>query len=213
VRINRIVRTQDYNPVDVLQLSIPFTTRDVKVAYVRIVRIIHPDKNWNLDRFCQAFDVVNGCYQTLLDAEKQAVCVSCKKTSRNLTRLKAIYRTDPLPDGATVGSVEEGSTETRLVKWHAGALVVTKNNLSREQIKVSVNIATDGAAHTKNKCKSKSDKHAKGLRQRATQRKNAEKRIENHQFAFTNKVTLEVIPESLPSEDCDNKGTARELSR
>jgi len=200
VRIYRIVRNKDYNPVDMLQLTIPFTARDVKVSYVRIVRLIHPDKNWNLDRFCHAFDIVNSCYQTLLDADKQEICVSCKQhhTSRNLKRLKEIYQNDQLKDGTTIGSVESNNaTETRLVKWNAGALSIMKNRLSREQIKVSVNIAIDGAAHTKNKCKSKSDKHAKGLRQRATQRKNAEKRIENHQFAFTNKVTLEVMREHL----------------
>ena len=119
------------------------------------------------------------------------VRVSCKphRTSRN--RTKKFYQHDPLndpqdPRDPLKRTVGEQAAETRLVKWNAGALSIMKNRLSRERIKVSVNIAIDGAAHTKNKCKSKSDKHAKGLRQRATQRKNAEKRIKTHQFAFTN---------------------------
>ena len=41
------------------------------------------------------------------------------------------------------------------------------------------------------KCKSKSDKHQKGLQQRVTQRKNAESRIVNHNYSFTNKVIKE----------------------
>ena len=198
VRINKIVRNQDYNPMDVLQLSIPFTTNDVKLNYFKIIRLIHPDKNWNLDRFCLAFDIVNNCYQILLDNKKQKICINCKKnyTVNNIKLLKEIYRKDQLKDGTTVGSEKSNnSIETRLVKWNVGALSIIKNNLSQQQIKVSVNIAIDGAAHTKNKCKSKSDKHDKGLRQRATQRQNAEKRIQNHQFSFTNKVTLEVIQE------------------
>jgi hypothetical protein len=201
VRINRIVRNPDYNPVDVLQLSPPFSPKDVKASYFRIVRLIHPDKNWNLDRFCRAFDVVNGCYRTLIDDGKQKICVDCKKnhSHSNVTLLKELRRQNDgqLRDGTTVGcAAPDGAAETRLVKWQpGGALCVFKNNVSQQQLKVSVHIAIDGAAHTKNKCKSKADKHEKGLRQRATQRKNAEKRIQKHQFAFTDKVTLEILPE------------------
>jgi len=184
--------------MDVLQISITFITKDIKLNCFKIIRLIHPDKSWNLDRFCLAFDIVNNCYQILLDNKKQKICINCKKnyTFNNIKLLKEIYRKDQLKDGITVGSEKSNnSTETLLVKWNAGALSIIKNNLSQQQIKVSVNIAIDGAAHTKNKCKSKSDKHDKGLRQRATQRQNAEKRIQNHQFSFTNKVTLEVIQE------------------
>ena len=72
-RINKVIRNPDYNPVDVFDLSIPFTHRDVKMRYFTIIRLIHPDKNWNLDRFCQAFDIVNSCYQILLDDQKKNV--------------------------------------------------------------------------------------------------------------------------------------------
>ena len=71
-----------------------------------------------------------------------------------------------------------------------------KNNIQKEHYQVNVNIAIDGAEHTKNKSKSKSDKHQKGLKQRATQKKNAHSRIKNHSFSFTDKVTIELIPEN-----------------
>ena len=198
-RINKVIRNPDYNPVDVFDLSIPFTHRDVKMKYFTIIRLIHPDKNWNLDRFCQAFDIVNSCYQILLDDQKKNVCVKCKKkfTTSNISLLKKISQSDHLKDGEIFGAEcqSEQSNERRLVKWVPGVLSIIHNNLSQQQVNVSVNIAIDGAEHTKNKCKSKSDKHDKGLKQRVIQRKNAEKRIKNHHFSFTDKVTLEVMSE------------------
>ena len=51
-------------------------------------------------------------------------------------------------------------------------------------------IALRGAEHRKNKCASKKDKHQKGLKQRKTQRQNAERRLEQHAFCFTTHYEL-----------------------
>ena len=64
-----------------------------------------------------------------------------------------------------------------------------------EQIKVTSTISMTGAEHTKNKSKSKANKHQKGLKQRVIQKKNAERRIKNHHFSFTDKISIEIIPE------------------
>ena len=85
-----------------------------------------------------------------------------------------------------------------LVIWEPRAIVLKQyNNVQNEKINVAVNIAIDGAEHTKNKCKSKSDKHQKGLKQRVVQKKNAEHRKINHDYSFTSKVIKEKNTELL----------------
>ena len=59
----------------------------------------------------------------------------------------------------------------------------------------------DGAEHRKNKSKSKSDKHQKGLKQRVIQKKNAERRIINHNFSFTNNISIKTIYEKTKISD------------
>jgi preprotein translocase subunit Sec63 len=48
-RINKVIKNPDYNPIDVLDLTQPFTDTDVKKQYRKIVRLIHPDKTWKKD--------------------------------------------------------------------------------------------------------------------------------------------------------------------
>ena len=78
---------------------------------------------------------------------------------------------------------------------------VIKNNIQKNNYKIRVDIAMDGAEHTKNKSRSKSDKHQKGLKQRKTQKDNAESRILNHGFSFSDKVSVEEIKQYRVNND------------
>ena len=61
-RIERVCRMTNHNPVDILNLQLPFTEQDIVSHYRQIVRLIHPDKNNNIDRFKKAFVIVNDSY-------------------------------------------------------------------------------------------------------------------------------------------------------
>ena len=191
-RIEKVSRKIDFNPVDILDLTLPFGDDDIKSHYRKIVRLIHPDKNDNNSRFCQAFTIVNDSYGILLNPQKKSLCIKSIKLKQS-DLLKKLFQKEEQPQG----SVNHDNNQRQIVLWDPQILstYVLKNNIQKEQYKVNVNIAIDGSEHTKNKSKSKSDKHQKGLKQRATQKKNAHARIKNHSFSFTDKVTIELIPE------------------
>ena len=210
-RISKIVKLEYYNPIMVLNLSNIFNKKEIKndkeeqikqikKSYKTIVRLIHPDKAWNVDRFCEAFNVVNISYKILLEDDKRDICI---KALQNEELLEEIYKYEEENNEQDNNEQENNKNDIKnknknvintqsLVIWNPSTIVLKQsNNTQNEKIKVTVNIAIDGAEHTKNKCKSKSDKHQKGLKQRVTQKKNAENRIINHDYSFTNKVVKE----------------------
>jgi len=213
-RISKIVKLEYYNPIMVLNLSNKKNKKEIKndkeeqikqikKSYKTIVRLIHPDKAWNVDRFCEAFNVVNISYKILLDDDKRNICINALQ---NEELLEKIYKYKEENNEHENNEHENNEHENNkndmknknkintqsLVIWNPSTIVLKQsNNTQNEKIKVTVNIAIDGAEHTKNKCKSKSDKHQKGLKQRVTQKKNAENRIINHDYSFTNKVVKE----------------------
>ena len=192
-RIEKVSRRTDFNPVNILDLTIPFGDDDIKSQYRKIVRLIHPDKNDNNTRFCKAFTIVNDSYLILLNPQKKSLCIKSIKLKQS-DLLKKLFKKEEQPKYPV-----NDDNQRQIVLWDPQILstYVLKNNIQKEQYKVNVNIAIDGAEHTKNKSKSKSDKHQKGLKQRATQKKNAHTRIKNHSFSFTDKVTIELIPEKI----------------
>ena len=78
-RIDRIIRVENYNPIDIFDLKIPFSERDIKIQYLKIIRLIHPDKNANNLRFNHIFNVVNENYKILNDKESKQVCIKSMK--------------------------------------------------------------------------------------------------------------------------------------
>ena len=203
-RIAKVSRVEYPNPLLVLGLGDFF--RDgknacdtaaqevqIKTQYRRLVRLIHPDKSYDTARFGDAFNVVNNAYKALHDKEKRKICIRALSADENLDIIYAIEKEEDVRTKETKAAAPPCSVgETRMVVWNQRSLVVKEfNNTQNEKEKVIVNIAIDGAEHTKNKCKSKSDKHQKGLKQRVVQRKNAENRVINHDFSFSDKVVKE----------------------
>ena len=91
--------------------------------------------------------------------------------------------------------IPEENTERRMVLWNPNILCIQifQDKIKNKKIKVNVDIAMDGAAHTKNKCKSKLGKHQKGLRQRKIQQQNANRRYKKHGFTFSNKISINIL--------------------
>jgi len=203
-RISKIVKLEYYNPLMVLNLMNIFDGKDIqndqeeqikliKKNYKIIVRLIHPDKAWNVKRFCEAFNSVNIAYKILLEDDKRTICI---KALQNEELLVQIFKNEPENKDQEMNKNNDKNKKEMnsqsLVIWEPRAIVLKQyNNIQNEKINVTVNIAIDGAEHTKNKCKSKSDKHQKGLKQRVVQKKNAENRIINHDYSFTSKVIKE----------------------
>ena len=202
-RISKIVKFEYYNPLMVLNLMNIFDGKDIqnnqeeqikqiKKSYKTIVRLIHPDKAWNVDRFCEAFNVVNISYKILLEDDKRDICINALQNEELLEKIYKYKEENNEQDNNEHENNKNKINTQSLVIWNPSTIVLKQsNNTQNEKIKVTVNIAIDGAEHTKNKCKSKSDKHQKGLKQRVTQKKNAENRIINHDYSFTNKVVKE----------------------
>ncbi len=203
-RISKIVKLEYYNPLMVLNLMNIFDGKEIqndqeeqikqiKKNYKIIVRLIHPDKAWNVKRFCEAFNSVNIAYKILLEDDKRTLCI---KALQNEELLVQIFKNEPENNEQEMNKNNDKNKKEinsqSLVIWEPRAIVLKQyNNIQNEKINVTVNIAIDGAEHTKNKCKSKSDKHQKGLKQRVVQKKNAENRIINHDYSFTSKVIKE----------------------
>ncbi len=203
-RISKIVKLEYYNPLMVLNLMNIFDGKEIqndqeeqikqiKKNYKIIVRLIHPDKAWNVKRFCEAFNSVNIAYKILLEDDKRTLCI---KALQNEELLVQIFKNEPENNEQEMNKNNDKNKKEinsqSLVIWEPRAIVLKQyNNIQNEKINVTVNIAIDGAEHTKNKCKSKSDKHQKGLKQRVVQKKNAEHRIINHDYSFTSKVIKE----------------------
>ena len=165
--------------------------KQIKKNYKIIVRQIHPDKAWNIGRFCEAFNSVNIAYKILLEDDKRTLCI---KALQNEELLVQIFKNEEpeINKNNDKNKNKKDINSLSLVIWEPRAIVLKQyNNVQNEKINVAVNIAIDGAEHTKNKCKSKSDKHQKGLKQRVVQKKNAENRIINHDYSFTSKVVKE----------------------
>ena len=195
-RIERVCRMTNHNPVDILNLQLPFTNQDIVSHYRQIVRLIHPDKNNNIDRFKKAFVVVNDSYKILLEPDKKSICIRSKKLKKS-DMLKELYKCDFLEKKTKPKKTtpQEENTERRMVLWNPSILStqIFQDKIKNNKVKVNVDIAMDGAAHTKNKCKSKLGKHQKGLRQRKIQQKNANRRYKKHGFTFSNKISINIL--------------------
>ena len=189
-RIEKIIRIDNYNPISIFELTVPFNEKDLRKKYFTIIRLIHPDKNVSNNRFNKIFNIVNENYKILSDRTSKDICIKSlrlkkkdilkqlKKTNINVTNLK----------------IDE-TNERQIVLFNPMVLSthVIKNNIQKNKYKIKSTIAINGAEHTKNKSKSKSDKHQKGLKQRKVQKNNAENRIINHKFSFTNNISIEEI--------------------
>ena len=194
-RIEKVCRMTNHNPIDILNLQLPFTVQDIVGHYRQIVRLIHPDKNNNIDRFKQVFVVVNDSYKFLLEPNKKSICIRSKKLKKS-DMLKELYKCDFLQKKTKPkkAKIQEENTDRRMVLWDPSILStqIFQDKIKDNKVKVNVDIAMDGAAHTKNKCKSKLGKHQKGLRQRKIQQRNANRRYKKHGFTFSNKISINI---------------------
>ena len=191
-RIEKIIRVENYNPIDIFELEIPFDDKDIRIKYFKIIRLIHPDKNANNVRFNHIFNVVNENYKILNDKKSKEVCIKSMKLKKK-DILKYFFNKNI----ETKEYISCDNSEGQMVLYNEMTLsnnvINNNNNVQKNKYKVKVDIAMNGAEHTKNKSRSKSDKHQKGLKQRKTQKDNAERRILNHRFSFTHKISVEEI--------------------
>tara|TARA_B100000029_G_C17392577_1_gene893967 strand:+ start:76 stop:708 length:633 start_codon:yes stop_codon:yes gene_type:complete len=194
-RIDRIIRVENFNPIDIFDLKIPFNERDLKIQYFKIIRLIHPDKNANNLRFNHIFNIVNENYKILNDTESKQVCIKSMKLKKK-DILKHFFNKNIENKEVKYGN---GYGDGQMILYNPMTVsnYVIKNNVHKNNYKIRVDIAMNGAEHTKNKSRSKSDKHQKGLKQRKTQKNNAESRILNHGFSFSDKVSVEEIKQYI----------------
>lgn len=195
-RIDRIVEKEGYNPIDIFCLDVPFSRTDLRKAYHKIARLLHPDKSWNNERFCRIFTIVNDNYKLLLEPEKKRICIrekSAKKAKAKKDLMKLLYGNLRSEKKITDNSSDSICEDLRSIIWKPLEIIKYENNIQKRNIKIVSNISMTGAEYRKNKSKGKKDKHQKGLKQRVTQRKNTERRIVNHQFSFTDNISIEVV--------------------
>lgn len=189
-RIEKIIRIDNYNPISIFELTVPFNEKDLRKKYFTIIRLIHPDKNVSNNRFNKIFNIVNENYKILSDRTSKDICIKSLRLKKK-DILKQLKQTN-----INVKNVKIDETnERQIVLFNPMVLSthVIKNNIQKNKYKINSTIAINGAEHTKNKSKSKSDKHQKGLKQRKVQKNNAENRIINHKFSFTNNISIEEI--------------------
>jgi len=189
-RIEKIIRIDNYNPISIFELTVPFNEKDLRKKYFTIIRLIHPDKNVSNNRFNKIFNIVNENYKILSDRTSKDICIKSLRLKKK-DILKQLKKTN-----LNIPNVKIDETnERQIVLFNPMVLSthVIKNNIQKNKYKINSTIAINGAEHTKNKSKSKSDKHQKGLKQRKVQKNNAENRIINHKFSFTNNISIEEI--------------------
>ena len=189
-RIEKIIRIDNYNPISIFELTVPFNEKDLRKKYFTIIRLIHPDKNVSNNRFNKIFNIVNENYKILSDRTSKDICIKSLRLKKK-DILKQLKKTNI---NVTNVKIDE-TNERQIVLFNPMVLSthVIKNNIQKNKYKINSTIAINGAEHTKNKSKSKSDKHQKGLKQRKVQKNNAENRIINHKFSFTNNISIEEI--------------------
>ena len=189
-RIEKIIRIDNYNPISIFELTVPFNEKDLRKKYFTIIRLIHPDKNVSNNRFNKIFNIVNENYKILSDRTSKDICIKSLRLKKK-DILKQLKQTNL---NVTNVKIDE-TNERQIVLFNPMVLSthVIKNNIQKNKYKIKSTIAINGAEHTKNKSKSKSDKHQKGLKQRKVQKNNAENRIINHKFSFTNNISIEEI--------------------
>ena len=189
-RIEKIIRIDNYNPISIFELTVPFNEKDLRKKYFTIIRLIHPDKNVSNNRFNKIFNIVNENYKILSDRTSKDICIKSLRLKKK-DILKQLKQTN-----LNIPNVKIDETNERQIVLFNPMVISThvlKNNIQKNKNKIKSTIAINGAEHTKNKSKSKSDKHQKGLKQRKVQKNNAENRIINHNFSFTNNISIEEI--------------------
>ena len=185
-RIMHISKNNIYNPLDILYLSLPFVRKEFKLHYKNILLLIHPDKTYNLNRFNEAFHIVNHSYKTLNDNHKRLLCIKAKKKN-NVYLLSSLFDEDTIIiSSKTTIPINKSFTKKEIAIWQNNQQLSThlNNYFDPNPQNIIINIAVNGAEHTTNKSKSKKGKHDKGLRQRVIQIRNAKRRIHNHNFSF-----------------------------
>ncbi len=183
-RLCRLIRTPAYTPLAVFELERPFHVDVLRQRYQRLVKLLHPDRNQGAERFNAVFNVVLASYRALTQQQQQQAVEHKQPKQRK-----------PLETEKKNALVEHGTAE-RAVVLHRGKV------LHKFKYNVVSTIAVDGAEHTTNKSKSKSDKHQKGLRQRVVARQNAVRRMRRHQFAFGTHCRVTAREQQTPRLFC-----------
>jgi len=184
-RIQNFIKTGNgiYNPLDILNLSLPFDKQQLKTQYKKLLLLVHPDKTFNLERFNKAFHVINASNNILKDSHKLSICIKAKKKN-NIALLEPLFEQTIIIHSQT--TLQGIYSKKQIIVWQNNGQISThfNNYFDKNSKNIIIDIAVDGAEHTKNKSKSKKNKHDKGLRQRVIQIQNAKRRIQNHDFSF-----------------------------
>jgi curved DNA-binding protein CbpA len=185
------------NPLLIFDLDNNFKGTDLKKSYYKISRLIHPDKNNGQKRFVDMFAIMSKCNSLLLDNDSKKLCIGAKKREDGTVLEKLWISDEIINDNQTAIKTVNKNIDEKLNRWaietfapHQLQIYTIQELIHMYPDKLSIDINIHASEHTKNKSKSKSDKHQKGLRQRKTMINNAERRIKNHQFSFTSNVTI-----------------------
>jgi len=196
--LNRIEKAKQ-NPLKILGLDSNPNRQEIKDSYHRLSRLVHPDRNDGLDRFKSFFIKISKSYQLMTDEKMRLKIIRANKKD-DIDFFESLWLPSKViemnPDPSTKPKVKR-NLEYKLCQalcvYNQNELAIhqsLKKALRNRSQDLEVLIKIDGAEHTNKKCKSKADKHQKGLRQRAIQKKNAINRIKNHGFSFTNKIEI-----------------------
>ena len=163
---------EGYNPIDIFCLDVPFGKTDLRKAYHKMVRLLHPDKSWNNERFCRMFTIVNDNYKLLLEPEKKKVCVRAKSTRKTKAKkqskkdlMKLLYDCCDKEEKIIDDDFNKADEDLRLVIWKPLEIIKYENNIQKRNIKIVSNISMTGA----------------------------ERQIVNHQFLFTDNISVTVV--------------------
>ena len=152
-RIDNIIKNPDYNPIHIFNLSIPYNKEDLKKSYVKIIRLLHPDKTWNNTRFCKIFTIVNDNYKLLQNPQKRKICIKALKPNKQ-NLIKELYK---LNNNNKIDKNKNNSIsqDLRIIIWKPQELIKYMNNIQKKNIKIISKISMTGAEHRKNKSKVK----------------------------------------------------------
>ena len=133
-RIDKIIRVENYNPIDIFELKIPFDERDIRIKYFKIIRLVHPDKNVNNPRFNHIFNVVNENYKILNDKKSKEVCIkSIKLKTKDI--LKHFFNKNIENKDVIYGNCDG---QMMLYNPMTVSNYVIKNNIQKNKYKVKV---------------------------------------------------------------------------
>jgi curved DNA-binding protein CbpA len=214
-RLERILRLDVFNPIDVFRLH-PEQLRTEKLLRSRfksLAMMVHPDKNQQAARFVLCFQLIQVARDMLLDEQTRDICIATygddKETWKQIQDLrKSKQQSDEIQQQQQQQATQSRQTNSKALQvYNANDGIVSLN--VRQLLRlgdidaIRVVIHKRSSAHARNLRESSRARHENGVRQRVVQRRAAERRLARHRFTFGYVEKIAVVVRDDDSDDDD----------